>query len=58
MKSHDYHVFLQCLLPLIIRGYLPKEVREPLIELGVFFRELCADFDRRCFGKVRKKIFL
>lgn len=42
MKSHDCHVFLQRLLPIAIRGYLRKDIRMALIELCVFFKELCS----------------
>ncbi|KAL8140257.1 hypothetical protein V2J09_006278 [Rumex salicifolius] len=31
MKSHDHHVFLEQLLPLATRGFLPKQVYEPLV---------------------------
>ncbi|XP_055961889.1 uncharacterized protein LOC130015557 [Mercurialis annua] len=41
LKSHDCHVLLQHLLPLGIRGLLPKAVCEPLIELSLFFNSLC-----------------
>ncbi|XP_050229112.1 uncharacterized protein LOC126678253 [Mercurialis annua] len=42
LKSHDCHVILQHLLPLAIRGLLPKAVYEPLIELSMFFNVLGA----------------
>ncbi|XP_073047517.1 uncharacterized protein [Primulina eburnea] len=42
LKSHDFHVLLQHLLPLGIRGLLPKAVCEPLIELSLFFTSLGA----------------
>ena len=42
MKSHDHHVFLEQLLPIAIRGLLPKQVCEPLIELSNFFKNLCS----------------
>ncbi|XP_065848265.1 uncharacterized protein [Euphorbia lathyris] len=41
MKRHDCHVFLQQLLPIAIRGFLPKDVVEPLIELSALFRDIC-----------------
>lgn len=41
MKSHDHHVFIEQLLPVAIRGLLPSNVCEPLIELSKFFRNLC-----------------
>ena len=40
LKSHDYHVLLQHLLPLALRGILSKEVCEPFIELSIFFSVL------------------
>ena len=41
MKSHDFHMMMQCLLPVVMRDYLDGDVQTVLIELGVFFRELC-----------------
>jgi len=42
LKSHDCHITLQRLLPLAIRGLLPKDIREPRIELSMFFNVLYA----------------
>ncbi|KAK0608417.1 hypothetical protein LWI29_030375 [Acer saccharum] len=42
MKTHDCHVFLERLLPLIVRDFLPRHVVDALTELSNFFRELCA----------------
>ncbi|XP_057246774.1 uncharacterized protein LOC104900417 [Beta vulgaris subsp. vulgaris] len=42
LKSHDCHVLLQSILPLVIRGLLVKDVSEPLVELCQFFGVLCA----------------
>lgn len=41
MKSHDCHVLLQRILPVALRGFLASDVSSALIELGLFFRELC-----------------
>ena len=41
MKSYDSHVMMQYLLLMIMHGYLGGDVQTALIELGVFFRELC-----------------
>ncbi|KAH0724885.1 hypothetical protein KY284_000750 [Solanum tuberosum] len=41
LKSHDYHVLLQRLLPIAIRGFANKDVSLALIELGHFFQRLC-----------------
>ncbi|XP_071735655.1 uncharacterized protein [Rutidosis leptorrhynchoides] len=42
MKSHDFYVFIQRVLPLSIRGCLTKEVRFVLYELSEFIQKLCA----------------
>jgi len=42
MKSHDCHVFMQRLLPIAFRPYLPKPLWESLTELSVFFRDISA----------------
>ncbi|XP_024196087.1 uncharacterized protein LOC112199281 [Rosa chinensis] len=40
LKSHDCHIILQRLLPVALRGYLSKDVREVIIKLCLFFKEL------------------
>jgi hypothetical protein len=42
MKSHDYHVWMERLLPVMVRGYVPENVWQALAELSFFFRQLCA----------------
>ena len=37
MKSHDCHVFLQRLLPIVIRRKLTPEIRITIIEISNFF---------------------
>ena len=41
LKSHDYHIILQKLLPLVVRRILPEDVA-PLIQLSRFFTALCS----------------
>jgi len=42
MKSHDYHVFMEALLPITFSA-LSDDVMEPLVALGEFFKSLCAN---------------
>ena len=42
LKTPDYHIILQKLLPLVIRKILPEEVVMPLIQLSRFFSALCS----------------
>jgi len=41
LKSHDYHVFMEALLPVAF-GALPPDVLEPIACLSEFFKNLCA----------------
>jgi hypothetical protein len=42
MKSHDCHVFLQYLLPVVIRPYLSAEIHTTMTEFSFFCKELFA----------------
>jgi len=42
LKTHDYHVILYKLLPLVVRDILPQDVAIPLIQLSRFFSSLCS----------------
>ena len=41
LKSHDYHVMMQQLLPVALRGLLPKGPRTARLRLCAFFNHLC-----------------
>ena len=41
LKSHDCHILMQQLLPVAIRGILPKNVRHTLTRLCSFFSSIC-----------------
>jgi len=42
MKSHDYHVFMQTLIPLAFRDLLPKGIWDALMKISHFFRDICS----------------
>ncbi|XP_039837651.1 uncharacterized protein LOC120698185 [Panicum virgatum] len=42
LKSHDYHIWIERLLSMMVQGYLPDYVWQVLAELSNFFRQLCA----------------
>jgi hypothetical protein len=42
MKSHDYHIWIEQFLPVMVRGYVSEHVWLVLAELSYFFRQLCA----------------
>ncbi|RDY05390.1 hypothetical protein CR513_10787, partial [Mucuna pruriens] len=41
LKSHDFHILMQHLLPLVIHNVLPDSVTIVLVEFCSFFKELC-----------------
>ena len=41
MKSHDYHILLQFIFPIIVKGTLIKELREGIYRLASLLRWLC-----------------
>jgi hypothetical protein len=38
LKSHDYDIIMERLLPIMLRGYLDNEIWEALAELSYFYR--------------------
>ncbi|XP_020871750.1 uncharacterized protein LOC110225867 [Arabidopsis lyrata subsp. lyrata] len=41
LKSHDYHVLMQQLLPVALKGLLPKGPRLAIVRLCAFYNQLC-----------------
>jgi hypothetical protein len=41
-KSHDFHIFIELVLPIAFQGFLPKGIWTSLAELSYFHRQLCA----------------
>ncbi|CAM8892784.1 unnamed protein product [Rhodiola kirilowii] len=41
-KSHDAHVFMERLMPIAFRGFLPTPIWTAISELCTFFRDVCA----------------
>nr|GEV81153.1 hypothetical protein [Tanacetum cinerariifolium] len=59
LKSHDNHIILQQLLPLVVRRLLPKHVVAALIELSNFFRILCSKVNSKYdLQKIQDRISL
>jgi hypothetical protein len=42
LKSHDYHIIMERLLPIMFWGYFDNVVWTVLAELSYFYRQLCA----------------
>jgi len=42
LKSHDYHVLLQNILPVCLRGLLPHRVMKAAVQLSCIFQKMCS----------------
>jgi hypothetical protein len=42
LKSHDYHIIMERLLPVMFQGYFDDAMWTVLAELSYFYRQLCA----------------
>ncbi|CAM8944529.1 unnamed protein product [Rhodiola kirilowii] len=41
-KSHDAHVFIERLMPIAFKGFLPNKIWEAVSAMYTFFRDICA----------------
>ena len=56
LKSHDYHVWIERIMPVMIRGYVDEETWRILAELSFFFRQICArELDREVLEKLHEQ---
>ena len=42
LKSHDWHIWIERVMPVMLRGFIPEDEWLVLAELSYFFRSLCA----------------
>ena len=57
LKSHDYHIIMEWLLPNMLRGYLQEDVWATFAELSYFYRQLCAkEIKKEMMEKLEKEI--
>jgi hypothetical protein len=43
MNSHDYHMFMQTLIPLAYRDLLSKRIWDTLMKITHFFKDICSN---------------
>jgi hypothetical protein len=47
LKSHDFHIIMERLMPVMFHGYISDAVWKTLVEVSYFYRQLCAKEIRR-----------
>jgi len=57
LKSHDYHIIMERLMPVMFRGYLHDDLWRMLAELSYFYRQLCAkEISKKMMQKLERRI--
>jgi hypothetical protein len=57
LKSHDYHIIMERLLPVMFCGFVHDDVWKVLAELSYFYRQLCAkEIKKEMMEKLQKEI--
>jgi hypothetical protein len=57
VKSHDYHICMERLLPVMFHGYSNDDVWKVLVELSHFYRQLCAkEIKKEIMDKLKNEI--
>ena len=57
LKSHDCHMLIQQIMPVALRGLLPKGPRIAIFRLCVFFKEICkTTIDRNQVEKLEEEV--
>jgi hypothetical protein len=57
LKSHDYHIIMERLLPVMFHGFVHDDVWKVLAELSYFYRQLCAkEIKKEMMEKLQKEI--
>jgi hypothetical protein len=57
MKSHDYHVMMEEILPLCMRNFMEKGCRQAIIHLSHVFKKLCAKVvDLATMGNLKQDV--
>jgi hypothetical protein len=42
LKRHDYHIFIERLVPVMFCGYFKADLWKMFVELSYFYRHICA----------------
>jgi hypothetical protein len=59
LKSHDYHIIMEILLPIMFRGFVKNDVWKALAELSYFYRHLCAkEIKKEMIEKLEQQILI
>ena len=59
LKSHDYHIIMERLVPVMFRGYFNADLWKMLAELSYFYKQICAkEVSKVMMQKFKKEILV
>jgi hypothetical protein len=57
LKSHDYHMFIQRLMPVMFCGYFKSDLWKMFVELSYFYKQICAkQVSKAMMQKLRRRL--
>jgi hypothetical protein len=57
LKSHDFHILMEGIIPIMFLGYMPNAMWQAIAELSYFYRQICAkDISKNMMEKLQKEI--
>jgi hypothetical protein len=57
LKSHDFHILMERIIPIMFRGYMPDAMWQAITELSYFYRQICAkEISKNIMEKLEKEI--
>jgi hypothetical protein len=57
LKSHELHILMERIIPVMFRGYMPDAMWQAIAELSYFYRQICAkEISKNMMEKLEKEI--
>jgi hypothetical protein len=57
LKSHDFHILMERIIPIMFRGYMPDAMWQAIAELSYFYRQIYAkEISKHMMEKLDKEI--
>jgi hypothetical protein len=55
LKSHDFHILMERIIPVMFRGYMPDTMWQAIAELSYFYRQIRAkEISKNIMEKLEK----
>jgi hypothetical protein len=55
LKSHDFHILMERIIPIMFRSYMPDAMWQSIAELSYFYRQICGKEISKNDGEVGER---